>query len=349
MRPLDTCLVLSFSGTILGYYHNVIIGLLCQHCKASKGDFACGLAKMVSANVLTSEFSGIAASLGAAVVWSLSVSIYRIYGVGRSAIWLNLFKGLVGLFFFMVTVLILRSEVLPSWRAHLVLVISGVIGVLIGDSAFFAGLHRIGATITSAIQCLAPPLTGVLAWIFFGEELLASQVAGLVLTSACLAGLIFFESGNQRMARPAISHAFTTGVGLALAAACCQALGAIVARPVLSGLSPFVTAAARLWLPVLILTFIEMRRASGARAMIKGLLSGPGTLLLVVAGFLGTFLGLTLMMYGMAHAPLGVALALNSTYPVWIMLGERAFGRTTISRLGAIFVLGSVAGIWLMI
>jgi drug/metabolite transporter (DMT)-like permease len=83
--------------------------------------------------------------------------------------------------------------------------------------------------------------------------------------------------------------------------------------------------------------------------MIRGLVSGPGTPLLAVASFLGTFIGLTLMMYGMAHAPLGVALALNSTYPVWIMLGEKTFGRTTISRRGAIFVLGSAAGIWLMI
>jgi drug/metabolite transporter (DMT)-like permease len=306
------------------------------------------------ANILTSEFSGIAASLGAAFVWSISVAIYRVWGVGRSVIWLNLFKGLVGLFFFTCALLIQRSQPMPSFHAHVVLVVSGIIGVLIGDTVFFAALQRIGATMTSSIQCLAPPLTGILAWMILGEGLQFAQIAGLTLTSACLAGLIYCESARQSSTRqgstrPPDNRHFAFGIGCAIAAACCQALGAVVAKPVLTGLSPIVTGAARLWCPVLILICFEIRRSSSIRAMVKGLSKEPGTGLLALAAFLGTFVGLALMMHGMAHAPLGVALALNSTYPIWIMLGERAFGRVTISGRGVLFVFGSVAGVWLMI
>jgi drug/metabolite transporter (DMT)-like permease len=70
---------------------------------------------------------------------------------------------------------------------------------------------------------------------------------------------------------------------------------------------------------------------------------------MAMASFAGTFLGLTLMMYGMANAPLGVALALSSTYPVWILMGEYIVGKSSIGRLGALLVIGSVGGIWLMI
>ena len=50
--------------------------------------------------MMPSSAIGWAASLGAAFTWSFSVMMYRKWGVGRSATWLNLFKGTVALVFF---------------------------------------------------------------------------------------------------------------------------------------------------------------------------------------------------------------------------------------------------------
>jgi drug/metabolite transporter (DMT)-like permease len=305
----------------------------------------------MEAKFLTSEWYGLASSLGAAVVWSLSTSIYRKYGVGKSPIWLNLFKCIVALMCFSV-ILIIDSGGggQADLRVHMVLAASGVVGVLLGDSAFFAALPYIGATMTSAIQCLAPPLTGVLAWMFLGESLGLTRVAGLMVTSTCLAGLIWFESRDGTRANPDFNGVgFRQGLKFSILAAVCQATGAVIARPVLDGVSPFVSSAGRLWLPVIILMMIESRRAGGYWQAVRGLASGREAIFLSIGAFLGTFLGLTLMMYGMANAPLGVSLALTSTYPVWIMIGERIFGTGTISRRGSLLVVGSVAGIWLMV
>ena len=305
----------------------------------------------MEAKILTSEWYGLASSLGAAVVWSLSTSIYRKYGVGKSPIWLNLFKCIVALMCFSV-ILIIDSGGggQADLRVHMVLAASGVVGVLLGDSAFFAALPYIGATMTSAIQCLAPPLTGVLAWMFLGESLGLTRVAGLMVTSTCLAGLIWFESRDGTRANPDFNGVgFRQGLKFSILAAVCQATGAVIARPVLDGVSPIVSSAGRLWLPVIILMMIESRRAGGYWQAVRGLASGREAIFLSIGAFLGTFLGLTLMMYGMANAPLGVSLALTSTYPVWIMIGERIFGTGTISRRGSLLVVGSVAGIWLMV
>jgi drug/metabolite transporter (DMT)-like permease len=305
----------------------------------------------MQANILTPEWSGFASSLGAAIVWSLSTSIYRKYGVGKSPIWLNLFKCIVALICFGLILLFAPDGgSRADFRSHMVLAASGVIGVLLGDSAFFAALPFVGATMTSAIQCLAPPLTGVLAWIFLGETLGVSRVAGLLVTSSCLAGLIWFESREGSKRNPDFNRAgFRRGLKFAVLAAVCQATGAVIARPVLDGVSPFVSSAGRLWLPVIILIMIESRRAGGLLLTIRGLAPGREAIFLSIGAFLGTFVGLTLMMYGMANAPLGVALALTSTYPVWIMIGEWLFGVGTISRRGGLLVIGSVAGIWLMV
>ena len=310
----------------------------------------------LSVNFLTSSSAGWVASLGAAFAWSFSVTIYRIWGVGRSPRWLNLFKGLVALLLFGVTALMTQSDQTIPGPAVFTLALSGVIGIFLGDWAFFSALMRLGGTLTSAIQCVAPPMTAVLAWVFLSESLEPRQVVGLIVTSVCLAILVFYESrksgnvgGEGSLIGAATPKIFWGGVALALVAAISQAAGAVVARPVLNGLSPFVAASLRLWFPVLILLIWEILKQGGISNALKGVTGGGGIAMLALAGFLGTFLGLTLMMYGMAHAPLGVALALNSTYPVWVLLWERISGRSTLGARGAFLVLGSVSGIWLMI
>ena len=326
-----------------------------------------------------SSYGGMAASLGAAMLWSFSVSIYRIYGTGRSASWLNLFKGLIALICIGIVALVtdIRGVVTPEvfWT----LTISGMVGGLVGDTAFFAALFRIGATLTSTIQSLVPTLTAVLAYFVLGQTLRGMQIAGLIVTSGCLGALLFFEAKsarkNDKNQRQDISSAeshfselsplpevkiavernqthgriYATGVFFALLAALCQAVGAVVAKPALGTLSPFLVSAIRLWLPAVILIGWQARKVGSLAGALKGMVSGPSLIIIACGSFAGTFLGLTLMMYGMAHAPLGVAFALNSTYPVWILVGERIFGGKAMGLRASLLVVGSVSGIWLMI
>lgn len=295
---------------------------------------------------------GWGASLLASFTWSFSVLMFRKYSLGRSASWLNLFKGSVALLFFGVTALVTGMSFKISSSVVWTLAASGVIGVFIGDSAFFAALIRVGGTMTAAIQSLAPSLTALLAWIFLGEILNPAQVFGLCLTSFCLIILIIKQSPRQdkgAQSKKLVRDSYMFGVICAVIAAICQAAGAVIAKPVIAGLSPISSAALRLWVPVLLLFFWQARKNRGFRSTFRGLVAGAGIIPMAMASFAGTFVGLILMMYGMAHAPLGVALALTSTYPVWIMMIEQLGGRSEIGKSGFLLVLGSVAGIWLMI
>lgn len=295
---------------------------------------------------------GWVASLLAAFTWSFSVMIYRKWGNARSASWLNLFKGSVALILFGVTTLVSGGLGVVSQHAVIILALSGVLGVFIGDSAFFMALLRIGGTLTSAIQCLAPSLTAIFAWVFLGEVLRPLQILGLLITSTCLALLVMNEakaSRHRNDSDPRQNKYFRSGVLFALVAAMSQAAGAVVARPVLDGMSPMISASLRLWAPVALLLVWQIHKNRGFLTTIQGLVRGHGIIPLAMGSFAGTFLGLILMMHGMANAPLGVALALNSTYPIWILVGERFTGKSTLGRVGTALVIGSVAGIWLMI
>jgi drug/metabolite transporter (DMT)-like permease len=304
-------------------------------------------------NLSTESSLGSIASLLASFTWSFSVLIFRNYSAGRSASWLNLFKGSVALLFFGLTAIVTGLSLEVSSTVVWTLAASGIIGVFIGDSAFFAALIRVGGTMTSAIQSLAPSLTAIFAWIFLGEILNGAQIGGLTLTSVCLVLLVLKQSARQNLQTShspvGIRSNYFYGVVFALIAALCQAAGAVIAKPVIHGISPIDSAALRLWAPVLLLFFWQMRINRGFIPTLRGLVNGRGIIPMAMASFAGAFLGLILMMYGMAHAPLGVSLALTSTYPVWIMMVEQISGKSDIGKLGFVLVLGSVAGIWLMV
>jgi drug/metabolite transporter (DMT)-like permease len=304
-------------------------------------------------NGLTESSLGAIASLLASFTWSFSVLMFRNHSAGRSASWLNLFKGIVALLFFGLTAIVTSLSIEVSSAVVWTLAASGVIGVFIGDSAFFAALVRVGGTMTAAIQSLAPSLTAIFAWIFLDEILNGAQIGGLTITSACLVLLVVKQSAWRNLkTSPAPSRVHSNyfyGVIFALVAALCQAAGAVIAKPIIHGMSPISTAALRLWAPVILLFFWQIGRNRGFTPTLRGLVSGRGIIPMAMASFAGTFLGLILMMYGMTHAPLGVSLALTSTYPVWIMIAEQIAGKSEIGKSGFLLVLGSVAGIWLMI
>ncbi|MFA0070210.1 DMT family transporter, partial [Vibrio breoganii] len=76
----------------------------------------------------------------------------------------------------------------------LILAISGVIGIAIGDSAYFAALKRIGANKTLLLESLAPPLSGVLAIMFLGAALTLQSWLGVVITTLAVTFVVFQPS-----------------------------------------------------------------------------------------------------------------------------------------------------------
>ncbi|MEG4277407.1 DMT family transporter [Microcoleus sp. MON1_C1] len=99
------------------------------------------------------HFMGELAALSAAFVWALSSTIWQRVGQQIPAVVLNLLKGAIALFMLLATTLILGKS-LPALNPHILamLLISGALGIGIGDTAFFIVLKYLGAS-TSSIKC----------------------------------------------------------------------------------------------------------------------------------------------------------------------------------------------------
>jgi len=133
---------------------------------------------------------GEAAALGAAVLWAIASVVYARLGQALPPARLNLLKGLMALGFLAVTIA-LREQWQPGsgWRAiaalgdreKLLLTISGIIGISIGDTCYFNTLNRLGARRSLLLETLSPPLTAGIAWIFLGEALSGLDWLGIAL------------------------------------------------------------------------------------------------------------------------------------------------------------------------
>ncbi|MEF1245473.1 DMT family transporter, partial [Vibrio campbellii] len=120
------------------------------------------------------------------MVWACATWIYSQFSHRFSAMQLNIVKGVIASMMMLVVIPFLPQG-LPSQiePIHLaVLAVSGVIGIAIGDSAYFSALKRIGPNKTLLLESLAPPLSGVLALVFLGSELTLQSWLGVVVTTA---------------------------------------------------------------------------------------------------------------------------------------------------------------------
>ncbi|MEB3358092.1 MAG: DMT family transporter [Synechococcales bacterium] len=291
------------------------------------------------------EFRGELAALGAAWIWAIASVIY--VGVGRQipSMVLNLTKGLVAIALILLT-LRLRGDSLPGTTPLTLglLVGSGIIGIGIGDTAFFEALNSLGARRALLMEALAPPLTTLLALVLLSEMLDWRAYLGIVLTVAGVAWVIVERTPNAAANKLHLKQ----GIGFGLVAALCQALGSVMSRAALadSAISPLWSSLIRLAAGsgVLVLWLAVQRQHL---AGFKPLRSPRLFAIIASTAFASTFLAIWLQQTALKFTAAGIAQALSATSPLFVLpiaalLGDR------VSLRAVAGVLIALGGIWLL-
>lgn len=292
--------------------------------------------------------AGEAAALGAALIWSGAMGVYAKYSADVPASTLNFFKGLIAIICLLaVTLLTAPRWAEDPWALGL-LAGSGVIGIALGDTAMFAALNRLGAQITSSCQCLAPPIAAIIAMWILGETLTLREALGMLVTAAGVAGIILMSrrQGAQLAEVPKLT--VVLGVGLALLAALCQGAGIVMSRQALQSVDVIYGTLARIAPALLVLGILMLW--SGKTEQLRTLVKDPRrATMLALASFAGTCIGLILMSAGVKYAKAGIAAALNSTCPIWIIPIAHFVLKERVTWPTAACTCVAVAGIVMML
>lgn len=196
---------------------------------------------------------GPAAAATAAMLWAIASALFEHAGHKISARVLNMTKGLIASVLLGVTLAVLGIAPPTQWSAVGWLILSGVIGLGLGDTAFFISLRCIGLRQVLLLQLLAPIFTGLIAIVWPGEILPAMAWAGIAVTLGGL-GWVIRERRSQPLHRGGRGDR-ARGLIFGLIAALSQSVGAVISRQVMLDpqVAPMWTALIRLLSGALVL------------------------------------------------------------------------------------------------
>ncbi|MEX3008732.1 DMT family transporter [Hoeflea sp. TYP-13] len=291
-----------------------------------------------------------AAALGAALCWAIAGMISSAPAKHLGAIAFNRTR--------MVIVLVILGGyafATGSWlsiggpEAEL-LIISGFIGIFVGDTALFLTLNRMGPRRTAILFATNAPMSVVLGWMVLGEALSFAALAGIAITIAgVVLSIVFGKRRAQLHHWESITGPLWAGITLGLIAALAQSVGSIIARPVMeTGVDPVAASALRVAVAALGLT--ALMRLPYEQFHQRGELTKRVTGRIALSGMLGMGLGMTLLLFALEGGEVGIISTLSATSPalmlplLWATTGERpAFG----AWIGAALVVGGTALIFM--
>jgi drug/metabolite transporter (DMT)-like permease len=289
-------------------------------------------------------FMGELAALGAAFVWAVSSTIWQRVGQQIPAVVLNFLKGAIALFMLLSTILIFGKS-LPAINLSLLamLLISGALGIGLGDTAWFIVLKYLGARRSLLLETLSPPLTAIFGWIFLQEKLSVFACTGILLTICGVAWVIAEKTAET--AWP--SKHIWLGLGISLLGQTSHAAGAILSRAAFTqiDIDPLWTAALRLSGGMAVMLFFLNRTNTESLKQLKSPKILAAT---IIAAFLGTYLGIFLQQTSLKYAPAGIAQALSSTSPLFV-LPLAVLAGEKVSLRAVLGVAVAIAGIALLL
>jgi drug/metabolite transporter (DMT)-like permease len=277
---------------------------------------------------------GILAALGSSASWAVGSILFKRIGTDLSSSAMTLAKGALSVVLLSLAVLVTGLQpVAPG--PLLLLVISGVIGIGLGDSFFFEALKQMGAHALVIMMMLGQVLTALLAIPLLGERPTLLSWGGIALVLFGV-GLVLWQpqaDGNGASARPATSR---RGLVFGLLTVVCLSGSLIIAKQGLAGIS----ALQGTWI----------RMAAGTVAMLGFGLTERGRLRGWIAPFRDpilcrdftvsvaviTFGGFWLSLLALKHLDVAIANTLSSTEPVFVLplavllLGERVSRRAIL-------------------
>ncbi|MCH2049503.1 MAG: DMT family transporter [Trichodesmium sp. ALOHA_ZT_67] len=286
------------------------------------------------------NFQGELAALSGAFLWAVSSAAYSLLGQKISALKLNLFKGLIAIALIFLTLIIsgkLQTE-LNLFTMNLLL-ISGIIGIGLGDTAFFYALKNMGARRTLLVGTLSPPITALLSLIFLEEQLTFGAWCGIFITGIGVAWVI-----SERTPGVVISNInIKQGIVWAILAAIANSTGIILSRFALlfSEIIPLWSTLFRLIGGIIIVVFLLLLQRTRQEKSEKINWSIKLRIDIFIVTFGGTYLGIWLQQTSLKYASAGIAQTLLATSPIFIIpiavkMGEKISIRSIFGVLVAV-------------
>ena len=307
------------------------------------------------------KYIGELAGLSTSALWAFTTIFFSEAGKRIGSFFVNKIRLVFAVFIYATILLVTTGHLLPQGMNSsqvFWLSVSGIVGLVFGDSCGFKALVMIGPRLTTLVFSSTPIITTIIAWVFLGEKLGPFDLLGIAITVGGIAWVVSERKFRAlKMNTLAIDHpdsgSLTKGIIYALGAAVGQALGLVLAKyamfnaggtvePLEASYVRMLAALPAIWL------------ISGVRgklpAVIRSFKNLPAVGFCAAGAVVGPFLGVWMSLVAVKYIPTGIASTLNSMTPVMViplviwLYKEKVTAR---AWLGAILAIIGIAVLFL--
>ncbi len=294
------------------------------------------------------QYLGEIAALLTAACWTVTAMAFESAGKRVGALSLNLIRLVIGLVFLGLYNAVVNGAFLPVATRYqwFWLVLSGLVGFVLGDLFLFRSFILIGARIAMLIMALVPPITALIGWLTLGEMLTGKEFLGMAIT---LLGIVMVLAVKAELKKEAWGKRLKAGpllLGslLALGGAVGQAAGLVLSKKGMQDMNAFTATQIRIMAGVVgfSLVITAFRRWKHLFAAIRDLRAMK---IMTLGSFTGPFLGVSLSLLAVQHTDTGIAATLMALTPVMIIPPALLMKQERIRVLEIIGACVSLAGV----
>jgi drug/metabolite transporter (DMT)-like permease len=276
-----------------------------------------------------------------AVVWAGAVILFKLAGDRIRPLALNLYKTALTVTLLFPLLLLLRIPLIPagiSSRHWLAVAVSGILGIAISDTLFFACLNRIGAGMTAIVDALYAPFVMTATWLFLLQKPRPEQIGGAMLVIAAVLVVAHRKSGSPLPTRRVVSGIFFGAAAMAI-----MAVSIVLMQPVLSRVSVFWVTELRM-LAALAVLLVMFAWQKDRRLLLAPLWQKGSRHYAFWGALLGNLLSMTLWVGAFKFTAVNSAAVLNQTNTVFVVVLASVFLKEAFSRRRLLATILAVAG-----
>ena len=276
------------------------------------------------------QYIGEIISIGVAFSWTATALLSEFGSKRMGNLTLNLMRMVITLVFSCILFWAVGGSPLPagaSTEAYLWMLLSGLVGYVIGDFFLFQCYIIIGSKFGQLFMTLAPITAAIMAWFTLGQQIRPTAMLAMLVTLAGIAISVLGRGDNHKVSLKLP----LAGVLFAIGAAVCQGAGLVLSKIGMNHYEASLTTELQSWMLPFHANFFRciagtigfvllMAWREGFKPLQRGMRDRKGVIAAVATTIFGPFVGVGASLLAVQYTAAGIASTLMALTPIIIIL-----------------------------
>ena len=301
------------------------------------------------------QYLGEIISIGVAFSWTATALLSEFGSKRMGNLTLNLMRMVITLVFSCILFWAVGGSPLPagaSTEAYLWMLLSGLVGYVIGDFCLFQCYIIIGSKFGQLFMTLAPITAAIMAWFTLGQQIRPTAMLAMLVTLAGIAISVLGRGDNHKVSLKLP----LAGVLFAIGAAVCQGVGLVLSKIGMNHYEASLTTELQSWMLPFHANFFRciagtigfallMAWREGFKPLQRGMQDRKGVTAAVATTIFGPFVGVGASLLAVQYTAAGIASTLMALTPIIIILPAWWIFKQPITLKSLMGALISVIGV----